>query len=61
MLYMPNSLGNDMKELSEEEQKEILESSPKGTWVIMFIYGILFTLGFLYFWFGLFVARGPIN
>lgn len=50
-----------MEELSEEEQKKILESSPKGTWVIMFIYGIVFTLGFLYFWFGLFVARGPVN
>ena len=50
-----------MDELSEEEQKKILESSPKGTWVIMFIYGILFSLGFLYFWFELFVARGPVN
>ena len=50
-----------MKELSEEEKKKILESSPKGTWVIMFIYGILFSLGFLYFWFELFVARGSIN
>ena len=50
-----------MQELSEEEQRKILESSPKATWLIMFIYGIISTLGFLYFWFGLFVARGPVN
>ena len=47
--------------LTEQEKENILNSSPRGTWAILFIYGILFTLGWLYFWFGLFVPRGPVN
>ena len=50
-----------MKKLSEKEEKEILESSPKGTWAILSIYAVLFILGYLYFWFGLFLPRGSVN
>jgi uncharacterized membrane protein (DUF373 family) len=50
-----------MQQLSEEEQKKILESSPKGTWTILAIYFVLFTLGWLYFWFGLFLPRGAVH
>lgn len=47
--------------LSDDEKEKILNSSPKGTWIILLIYGVLFTLGWLYFWFGLFIPRGPVN
>lgn len=50
-----------MEKLSEEEEKKILESPPRGTWAIMFIYAVLFVLGYLYFWFGLFLPRGGVN
>ena len=50
-----------MKKLSEKEEKEILESRPRGTWAIMSIYAVLFVLGYLYFWFGLFLPRGSVN
>lgn len=47
--------------LSEEEQKQILESPPTGTWAILAVYMVLFTLGWLYLWFGVFVPRGLVN
>ena len=47
--------------LSEEEQKRILESHPVGTWAILAVYMVLFTLGWLYFWFGVFVPRGLVS
>jgi len=47
-----------MKELTEAEKKEILESSPKGTWAMLLIYAVLFTAGWLYFWYGLYLPRG---
>ena len=50
-----------MEKLSEEEEREILNSSPRGTRVIMVIYAVLFVLGYLYFWFGLFLPRGGVN
>jgi hypothetical protein len=40
---------------------EALYAPPKGTWIIMFIYGVLFTLGWLYMWFGIFIPRGPVS
>lgn len=47
--------------LSEDEQIKILESSPRGTWAILGIYAVIFTLSWLYFWFGLFVNYGPVK
>ncbi len=52
---------HENRALTDKEKKTILNSSPRGTWAILFIYGILFTLGWLYFWFGLFIPRGSIN
>lgn len=50
-----------MEKLTEKEEKEILESPPRGTLAIMLIYAMLFVLGYLYFWFGLFLPRGAVN
>ena len=47
--------------LSEEEQQRALDSSPRGTWAVMFVYGVLFVLMWLYFWFGLFVPAGSVQ
>ena len=50
---------NDKKE--KKQDHEPLEDSPKGTWIIMSVYGVVFTLGWLYMWFGIFIPRGAVN
>ncbi len=50
-----------MKQLSEEEQKEIIESSPVGTWVLMLTVGISMVIGWLFLYYGVFLPRGMIN
>lgn len=50
----------DNTELSEEEQRRILESPPKGTWAIILIIGLGLLLGWLYFFFGIFMSHGPV-
>lgn len=52
---------HDESSLSEEERKAILESPPVGTWAILAVYMVLFVLGWLYFWFGIFVPRGLVS
>ena len=47
--------------LSEPEQERAMAEAPRGTWAVLAIYGILFVLTWLYFWFGLFVPAGFIN
>ncbi len=47
--------------LSEDEQQRVFESSPTGTWAVLFVYGVLFILMWLYFWYGLFVPAGSIQ
>jgi len=46
---------------SEEEQRKILESAPKGTWALLGAFGLIFLLAWLYFFFGLFFSHGPVN
>ena len=50
-----------MNEQQKTDEQDLLEKPVKGTWIIMFIYGILFTLGWLYMWFGIFIPRGAVN
>ncbi len=45
----------------EKDEQDLLEKPVKGTWIIMFVYGILFTLAWLYMWFGIFIPRGSVN
>ncbi len=49
-----------MAALSEEEQKHILESPPRGTWAIILVIGAALLLGWLYFFFGVFMSHGPV-
>lgn len=46
--------------MTPEEEKKILESSPVGTWTLLAIYGVLFTLGWLWMWFR-FIGHGPVS
>ncbi|MGD2073608.1 MAG: hypothetical protein PVI91_00270 [Gammaproteobacteria bacterium] len=50
-----------MEELSEEEQKRIMQSLPKGTFAVMLIYGLIMTLAWLALYFGRFLAHGPVS
>lgn len=50
-----------MSELSPEEEKRILESPPKGTFAVMFIYGVIVGVAWLGLYFGRFLAHGPVN
>ena len=50
-----------MNQLSEEERKKILESSPVGTWALMLIVSIGMVIGWLFLYYGVFLPRGMIN
>jgi hypothetical protein len=50
-----------MKRLSKEEKIKILNSSPIGTWALMLIVGIGMMLGWLFFYYGVFMPRGMVN
>ncbi len=49
------------RKLSPEEEKEILESAPKGTFFIILIFGLVFTVAWAVLFFGRFIANGPVN
>ncbi len=50
-----------MADLSEEEQKRIMESPPKGTFAIIAIYAGVFTVAWLFLYFVRFLGHGPVN
>ena len=50
-----------MNGLTEEQQRQILESPPRGTWAVILVIGIGMLLAWLYFFFGLFMSHGPVN
>jgi len=50
-----------MNEVSEEERKKILESSPVGTWVLMLTVAASMVISWLFLYYGVFLPRGMIN
>ncbi|MGF1615503.1 MAG: hypothetical protein ACFCVA_16785 [Gammaproteobacteria bacterium] len=50
-----------MKRLSEEEQRRILESPPKGTWALRLAFAAWLALGWVGMYFGVFLAHGPVS
>ena len=50
-----------MTDLSEDEQRRILEAPPKGTWAVILVIGIAMLLSWLYFFIGLFMSHGPVS
>ena len=56
----PQLGGTRVNQLSEDEQRRILEAPPRGTWALILTIGIAMLLGWLYFFFGLFMSHGPV-
>jgi len=52
---------NYVNQLSEEQEREIIESAPKGTWALLLAYSALVLIGWAALYFGRFLAAGPIN
>jgi hypothetical protein len=50
-----------MNKLSPEDEKAILQSTPKGTFAILVIYALVFGVAWLALYFGRFMAHGPVN
>jgi hypothetical protein len=50
-----------MAEISEEERKNILESSPVGTWILMLTVSASMVISWLFLYYGVFLPRGMIN
>ena len=62
MVDSTTALGEEhMSELSEEEQRRIMESPPKGTFAIISIYAGVFTVAWLFLYFVRFMGHGPVN
>jgi hypothetical protein len=50
-----------MNNLTEEERKKILESSPVGTWALIIIVSSGMVIAWLLMYYGVFLPRGPIG
>jgi hypothetical protein len=50
-----------MTPLSEEEQRRILESPPKGTFAIIMVYAAIMGAAWVALYFGRFLAHGPVT
>ncbi len=50
-----------MNNLTEEERKKILESSPVGTWALMIVVSSGMVIAWLLMYYGVFLPRGPIG
>ncbi len=53
--------GEDMVELTREEQEAAIAEAPKGTWAILLVYAVFMVLGWLYMFYGYFLPHGPVN
>lgn len=51
---------DDRPDPSPEESVDVA-GHPKGTLAIVGIYGLLFVVGWLFIYFGVFVPRGPLT
>lgn len=49
-----------MTELSEEEQRRILEASPRAIWVLALVVGAAMLACWLYLLFGQLPSQGPL-
>ena len=50
-----------MKQLSPEEEQQILASPPVGTFALMLLVGALMFAGWAWMFFGMFLEHGPVN
>ena len=50
-----------MNQLNEEQEREIMESAPKGTWALLLAYSVIVFIAWAAMYFGRFLPAGPIN
>lgn len=50
-----------MSQLSEEQQRKIMEAPPKGTLAVILVFGAIFTVAWLLMFFGRFLPHGPVS
>jgi len=50
-----------VSKLTRKEEQKILESPPKGTFVLMLVFAALFMVCWLLLYFGRYMVLGPIN
>lgn len=50
-----------MEQISEEERKKILESSPVGTFALLSVVIGGMVIAWLFLYYGVFIPRGAIN
>jgi hypothetical protein len=60
-MTQPNQESKTPQKLISEEEREILESAPKGTLFIILLFGLIFILAWLVLFFGRFLGRGPVS
>lgn len=53
--------GGIVNPLSSEEEKKILESPPKGTFFLLFLYGLAIAVAWFWLFIFRFLAHGPVS
>lgn len=50
-----------MSRVTPEEEEKILHGAPSGTFALLLAFAALFMGGWLYMYFYMFLAHGPVN
>lgn len=50
-----------MNKLTPDEEKKILESSPKGTFALLLLMAAIFAVGWAFMYFGRFLEHGAVT
>ena len=50
-----------MSQLTPEEERNVLQSSPKGTFTLLLVFAALMVAGWAFLFFYRFLAHGPVN
>ena len=50
-----------MTATDENEEKKIMQASPRGTWALMAIVGVAMLVTWLFLYFGVFLSRGTVH
>jgi len=50
-----------MSQLTPDEEKKALDSSPRGTFVLLLVFAALMVAGWAFMFFYRFLAHGPVN
>jgi hypothetical protein len=50
-----------MSQITPEEERNVLQSSPKGTFTLLLVFAALMVAGWAFLFFYRFLAHGPVN